>query len=115
MAEDTIFDKIIAKESPAKIVYEDDDIIAFNDINPKAPIHVLVIPKNKIESFNELDNLKIEIVGCYFKGIAKVAKKLGLSNNGYRIVFNCGRHANQTVNYIHAHILGGRPMTWPPG
>lgn len=115
MAEDTIFDKIIAKESPAKIVYEDDDIIAFHDINPQAPVHVLVIPKKKIESFDELDSLDIQAVGYYFKGITKVARKLGLSKDGYRIVFNCGRHANQTVKYIHAHILGGRPMTWPPG
>lgn len=114
MAE-TIFDKILRKEIRANIAYEDDDILAFHDINPQAPVHVLVIPKKKITAFSELREHSIEDTGRLFKGASLVAAKLGLEREGYRVVINCGRHGQQTVEYIHAHILGGRQLSWPPG
>lgn len=112
---DTIFDKILRKEIPAKVVHEDEDVFAFHDVNPQAPQHVLVIPKKKSVRFSELPNLPAEDVGKLFQGAARVAEKLGLDENGYRIVVNCGRDGQQTVDYIHVHVLGGRPMHWPPG
>jgi histidine triad (HIT) family protein len=111
----TIFDKIIAKQIPAKIVYEDERVLAFHDINPQAPVHVLVIPKHKMVSFSDLESAPAEVVAALFAGAAKVAKILGLDANGYRAVVNCGRNGQQTVDYIHIHLLGGRQMTWPPG
>lgn len=115
MDSDTIFDKIIRKEIPANVVYEDDDILAFHDIDPKAPVHVLVIPKKKVVRFSELQDLPVDEVGLLFKGASKVATQLGLDDNGYRVVLNCGNDGGQAVDYIHAHILGGRKLTWPPG
>ena len=115
MSHETIFDKILAKEIPCKKVYEDEDVLAFHDINPQAPVHVLVIPKKKIKSFSQLEKLEDQSIGHYMKKIAFVAKELGLHKNGYRIVFNNGCHGQQTVDYIHAHIIGGRSLTWPPG
>lgn len=111
----TIFDKILAGEIPADKVYEDDDILAFRDINAQAPTHVLVIPKEKLVRFDELADLDAERVGKLFVGAAKVARQLGLADNGYRIVVNNGPDGQQSVDYIHIHILGGRKMTWPPG
>lgn len=112
---DTIFDKILRKEIPAKVVHEDEDVFAFHDVNPQAPVHVLVIPKKKTAYFSELISLPAEQVGKLFQGAARVAAKLGLDENGYRIVVNNGRDGQQTVDYIHVHILGGRGMHWPPG
>ena len=112
---ETIFEKILKREIPATVVYEDDDIFAFNDIAPQAPIHVLVIPKKKITSFNDLKDLSESSVGTLFKGVSKVAQKLGLYEDGYRVVLNSGKHGQQTVEYIHAHIIGGRQLQWPPG
>lgn len=112
---DTIFDKIIAKEIPADVVYEDDVVLAFNDINPQAPTHVLVIPKKKIVSFADLKEMDAQVIGEYMTRVSKVASELGLDGDGYRIVFNHGRDGQQTVDYIHAHILGGKSLTWPPG
>ena len=112
---DTIFDKIIRKEIPANIIYEDDIVIAFNDINPQAPTHILVIPKKKTEKFCDLRHLDSVDVGNFIKGVSTVANALNLDDKGYRVVINCGNDAQQTVNYIHAHILAGRKMTWPPG
>ncbi len=111
----TIFDKIKAKEIPAKIVYEDEHVLAFHDVSPKAPVHVLVIPQRKVKGFADLQGLPDDEVGVFMKGVAKVAQKLSLEKHGYRIVFNYGQHGQQTVDYIHAHILGGRQMQWPPG
>jgi len=111
----TLFDKIKSKEIPAKIVYEDEDVLAFHDINPQAPVHVLVIPQRKVQRFAEFVGSDNADVGAFIKGVAKVAQKLGLEANGYRVVFNNGKHGQQTVDYIHAHILGGRQMQWPPG
>jgi histidine triad (HIT) family protein len=110
----TIFEKILNKEIPAKVVFEDETVLAFEDINPQAPVHVLVIPKKKIVSFDELDGQDTEYVGKYFQAVSKVAQQLELKQ-GYRVVFNNGEHGQQTVEYIHAHILGQRQMQWPPG
>ena len=111
---DTIFDRIIRKEIPADIVYEDDDILAFNDINAQAPVHVLVIPKRKLVSFTELRDADPDAVSRYIQGVAKVARQVA-GERGYRIVFNTGEYGQQTVDYIHAHILSGRQLSWPPG
>lgn len=113
--EDTIFDKVIRKEIPAKIVFEDEDILAFHDINPQAPIHVLVIPKIKRLGFTALADCSPHEVGTFISKVSRVAKDLGLNQDGYRIVFNQGNHGQQSVNYIHAHILGGKQLSWPPG
>ncbi|MCX6108321.1 MAG: histidine triad nucleotide-binding protein [Proteobacteria bacterium] len=111
----TIFDKILSKEIPAQIVYEDDYVLAFRDIQPQAPVHVLVIPKTKWAGFSALQDAAPLAVGEFFTRIAKVAAQLGLDAKGYRVVLNNGRDGQQTVEYIHAHILGGRGLTWPPG
>ena len=114
MAEDTIFDKILRKEIKSDIVYEDETVLAFRDINPQAPVHVVVIPKRKAAGFDRLGDLTPEETGRYMAGVARTAEKLDLSD-GYRVVFNVGKHGQQTVAYVHAHILGGRQMGWPPG
>jgi histidine triad (HIT) family protein len=113
--ENTIFDKILAGEIPSDRVYEDDHVLAFRDVNPQAPVHVLVIPKAKAVSFTELKDRDEEEIGRFFRRAALVADKLGLSDGGYRIVINHGENGQQTVAYLHAHILGGRQMSWPPG
>ena len=115
MSEETIFDKILKREIPAQIIFEDDDVLAFNDINPQAPTHVLVIPKIKWKSFAELQEADDLAVGRFMKKVSHVASQLGLAESGYRIVFNHGRDGQQTVDYIHAHIIGGRSLVWPPG
>jgi histidine triad (HIT) family protein len=114
MPEDTIFDKIIRKEIPSDIVYEDETVLAFRDINPQAPVHVVVIPKKKVTGFDKIQDLPADFVGRYMAGIAAAAEKLNLEK-GYRVVFNIGEHGQQTVPYVHAHILGGRQLGWPPG
>jgi histidine triad (HIT) family protein len=114
MSSDTIFDKIIRSEIPADIVYEDEAVLAFRDINPQAPVHAVVIPKKKVRGFDTLSGLDADFIGRYMLGIAAAAEKLGLAN-GYRVVFNNGKDGQQTVEYLHAHILGGRQMGWPPG
>lgn len=113
--EDTIFDKILAGDSPADVVYEDDCVLAFNDINPQAPVHVIVIPKKKIRDFIKLQENDLQDTGLFFQSVSKVATSLKLDQNGYRIVLNCGKNGQQTVEYLHAHILGERQMSWPPG
>ncbi len=113
--DDTIFDKIVRGEIPADVVFENDDVLAFRDINPQAPVHVLVIPKRKVGSFNQLKESTPEETGLFLNGVSKVADFLKLSEDGYRIVMNCGKHGQQTVEYLHAHILGERQMKWPPG
>lgn len=110
----TIFKKIIDREIPAQIVYEDDLCLAFRDVNPQAPTHVLLIPKKEVPS---LDHLGVEdqlLVGHLMLVIRKLAEQLGLEG-GYRIAINCGPDAGQTVDHLHLHLLGGRPLTWPPG
>lgn len=108
---DTIFDKILAKQIPAQVVFEDDDILAFKDISPQAKIHVLVIPKKKARDLNELRKWQPQEVGLFFQKVAFVADKLGLAASGYRTVLNTGREGGQSVDYIHAHILGGESLS----
>ena len=109
--EDCIFCKIAAKEIPSALVYEDEYTVAFNDLNPQAPTHILVIPKKHIESLNELDDEKV--MSALFKAVKAVTSKLGIEE--YRTVINTGESAGQTVFHIHIHILAGRPLKWPPG
>ena len=115
MADDTIFDLILRGEIPATIVYEDEDVMAIKDINPQAPTHVLVIPKHKMPSLREARNGSDADLAAMLRGISRTAAHLGLDKDGYRTVFNTGRDAQQSVAYIHAHILGGRSLGWPPG
>jgi len=111
----TIFTKIINKEIPADIVYEDDEILAFNDIQPQAPIHVLVIPKIEIETLNELEEKHQLLTGKIIHRASLIAKELGLADHGYRLVINCNKNGGQAVYHLHCHLLGGRAMQWPPG
>lgn len=113
--EETIFDKILKKEIPADVVFENDDVLAFRDISPQAPVHVLVIPKKKVPSFNDLKDQPADEMGKFLQGVSLVAVELGLADDGYRVVMNCGSNGQQTVEYLHAHILGERQMKWPPG
>jgi len=112
---DCLFCRIIAREIPASIVYEDDHLLAFNDINPQAPTHVLLVPKRHIASLNELQPGDDQIVGEIVRRAAALAKERGISERGFRTVFNTNREAGQTVFHIHLHLLGGRTMSWPPG
>lgn len=114
MSATTIFGKIIAREIPADIVYEDDQCLAFRDINAQAPTHLLVIPKREIPSLDCVTPGDAELIGHIHLVIARIAKELGL-NDGYRVVVNCGRDAGQTVDHLHFHLLGGRALGWPPG
>lgn len=111
----TIFGKIIRKEIPAKIIYEDEDVLAFEDIQPQAPVHILVIPKKEIPTLNDLKSEDAELMGKLFLAAQKIAKEQGFAEQGYRIVFNCNEDGGQTVNHIHLHLLAGRSLTWPPG
>lgn len=112
----TIFQKIIDKEVPARIVYEDDLCLAFHDIQPQAPIHILLIPKRRIPSLADLDEGKDkELLGHLMIKQKEIADSLGLSTNGYRLVANTKEDAGQTVDHLHFHILGGRSLSWPPG
>lgn len=110
---DTIFTKILAKQIPAKIAYEDDRYMVIHDINPQAPAHVLVIPRKAIATLNDVQPADAELIGGMFLTAAKVMKELG--HTDYRAVFNCGPGAQQSVFHLHLHVLAGRPFTWPPG
>ncbi|XXF77287.1 histidine triad nucleotide-binding protein [Myxococcaceae bacterium GXIMD 01537] len=112
---DCLFCKIRDGHIPAKVVYRDEECLAFEDINPQAPTHVLFIPLRHIATVNDLTAEDREVVGHLFVAAAKVAKQRGLSENGYRVVMNTHRDAGQTVFHIHLHLLGGRPLGWPPG
>ena len=114
MSEKTIFKRIIDKEIPANIVYEDDICMAFHDVCPQAPVHVLVIPKKEIVSADHLTEDDAVLLGRIFSVIRKLAKELGLEQ-GYRVVTNCGKDGGQSVFHLHFHLLGGRRMVWPPG
>jgi histidine triad (HIT) family protein len=109
----TLFEKIIARLIPAKIAYEDDRTIVIHDLDPKAPVHVLVIPKKVIPTLNDLEPGDAELVGGLFLVAKKVMNDLG--HRDYRTVFNCGAGAQQSVFHLHLHVLAGRPFTWPPG
>jgi histidine triad (HIT) family protein len=111
---DTIFTKIINKEIPADILYEDELALAFSDINPQAPIHFLVIPKKPIATINDIHAQDKEIVGHLYWVAALLAKKKGFAQDGYRAVMNCNENGGQTVYHIHLHVLAGKTMGWPP-
>lgn len=112
---DCLFCKMVSGDIKADVVYEDDHVLAFNDINPQAPHHVLIIPKEHISTINDLDEEHEGTVGKLFLAAKKVAANLGIEEEGYRTVMNCNAGAGQTVFHIHLHLLGGRPMLWPPG
>ncbi|MFO0943479.1 MAG: histidine triad nucleotide-binding protein [Pirellulales bacterium] len=112
---DTIFGKIIRKEIPAKIVHEDELCLAFHDVAPQAPVHVLVIPKKPIVSIAQLSNEDAALMGHMLLVIGQVAQQLNLDENGYRVVANTGRDGGQSVDHLHFHLLGGRSLKWPPG
>ncbi|BFM49036.1 histidine triad nucleotide-binding protein [Marinomonas sp. THO17] len=112
---DCLFCKLVKGEIPATILYQDDDVIAFEDIMPQAPTHFLVIPKRHIATLNDLTDEDASLVGKLQVTAAKVAKQKGISDDGYRVVMNCNEMGGQTVYHIHMHVLGGRSMTWPPG
>ena len=111
----TIFDKIISREIPADIVYEDDQALAFRDINPQAPTHVLVIPRKHITTVADATPEDTELLGHMMIKANEIAESEGLKENGYRYVINCGEQGGQLVMHLHLHILGGRQMAWPPG
>ena len=112
---DCIFCKIISKEIPSSVVYEDDRVLAFKDISPAAPVHVLIIPKQHISSVMDLNLEHVDLIGHIFLVGKKIARDLGVDSKGFRIVNNCGEDGCQTVGHIHFHLLGGRGLQWPPG
>ena len=115
MTQDCIFCKIIAGEIPASKLYDDDEVLAFNDINPQAPTHLLVIPKRHIESLATVTLEESALLGHLLATASRLARDLGLAERGYRVVFNVGQDGGMAVYHLHAHILGGRRMAWPPG
>ena len=114
MMTDNIFQKILDKKMPAKVVYEDDRCLAFHDVNPQAPVHVLIIPRKAIPTHDALTEGDRDLVGHLHLVASRLAQQLGIAD-GYRIVVNCRELAGQTVPHLHLHLLGGRPMHWPPG
>ena len=111
----TLFEKIVAREIPAKIAYEDEFVLAFHDIKPQAPTHVLIVPKKPIPRLAEAGPEDHKVLGHLLLKAAEVAKQLGLDQSGFRLVFNNGSDAGEAVPHLHCHILGGRKMDWPPG
>ena len=111
----TIFEKIINREIPAKIVYEDDDVLAFHDADPKAPVHALIIPKRLIVRLSEAVEGDEALLGRLLATVPKIAPLLGVVKSGYRVVINNGEDAGETVPHLHVHVLGGRVLAWPPG
>ncbi|MDO5718800.1 MAG: histidine triad nucleotide-binding protein [Tissierellia bacterium] len=112
---DCIFCKIANGEIPTEMIYEDDTKAVFKDLNPQAPVHLLVIPKEHISSNNEIDSENKQIVGEIFELIKNLAREMNFDKNGYRIVNNCGNDGGQTVKHLHYHVLAGRNLNWPPG
>lgn len=112
---DCLFCKIFRKEIKSNVVYEDKEIMAFEDINPQAPVHILIIPAKHIESINDISDSDKELIGKMFLVAKKLAKEKKVNENGYRTVFNTGKDAGQAVFHLHLHLLGGRKMSWPPG
>ncbi len=111
----TIFEKIAAREIPAKIVFEDDDVLAFHDVTPQAPVHVLIVPKRVIPRMAEAKESDQAVLGKLILTAAKVARELGVSESGYRVVINSGPDAGESVPHLHIHLLGKRALAWPPG
>lgn len=108
--EDCLFCKIIKGDIPSTKVYEDEFVYAFKDINPEAPVHILVVPKNHIKSINEIEEIDENLIGKIFLAIKKIAKEQGVAEQGYRVISNCGKDAGQTVMHLHFHILGGKKL-----
>lgn len=115
MAEPTIFERILSGAIPVKFVYEDEHVVAFDDISPQAPVHVLVIPRRKLVNVTGAGEGDAELLGHVLLGAQKVARLKGIADSGYRLVLNNGSDGGQTVPYLHCHVLGGRAMEWPPG
>ena len=111
----TIFDKIISKEISSDIVFENDRILAFKDISPQSPIHILIIPKKHIATVNDIDISDIDLIGELIYIAKQISKDMEFSDSGYRLIINCGDDGCQTVNHLHLHLLAGRKFTWPPG
>jgi histidine triad (HIT) family protein len=111
----TLFTRIINREIPANIVFENDKVLAFRDIHPQAPHHILIIPKQEIPTLNDLDASTAPVVGEMFLAAKEIARDLGVDQDGFRVVMNCNRDGGQTVFHIHLHLLAGRTMHWPPG
>ncbi len=112
---DDLFLKIVSREIPADIIFENDDVLAFRDVNPQAPLHVLIIPKKRIPTINDMQSHDAEVFGKLFLAAQEIAAEQGVSEDGYRVVMNCNAAAGQTVFHVHLHLLGGRKFTWPPG
>jgi histidine triad (HIT) family protein len=115
MMADCLFCKMVSGEIKPDIVFEDDEVLAFRDVNPQAPMHVLVIPKTHISTVNDLTPEHTGLVGRMYLAAQKIAADEGVAEPGYRLVMNCNSEAGQSVYHIHLHVLGGRPMAWPPG
>jgi len=111
----TIFEKIIAREIPAKIIWEDDDAIAFHDVNPQAPVHVLIVPKKAIARLAAASEKDERVLGKLMLVAGKLAQELGIDKSGYRVVINSGPDAGESVPHLHVHLLGKRALAWPPG
>lgn len=110
-----LFCKIINDSVPAMFIYEDDDIVAFNDINPQAPVHILIVPKKHIPTVMDIDKNSVDLIGKIYLVAQRLSLEHGISEQGFRIVVNCNHDAGQEVFHIHFHLLGGRKMLWPPG
>jgi len=111
----TLFEKIANKEIPATIVHEDDDVVGFRDIHPQAPQHIVIIPRRPIPSINDVTPRDAELLGKLIIVAKQLAAQFGIAESGYRLVFNCGLDAGQSVDHIHLHLIGGRELAWPPG
>ena len=111
----TLFTKIANREIPAKIVYETDSVLAFEDIHPMAPHHILIVPKREIPTINDLDRESAPLIGELFLAAKELARRLGVAESGYRVVMNCNQDGGQTVFHLHLHFLAGRALHWPPG
>ncbi|NCO38403.1 MAG: histidine triad nucleotide-binding protein [Armatimonadetes bacterium CG_4_10_14_3_um_filter_66_18] len=115
MGEDCLFCRIASKEIPSNVVYEDEQVLAFLDLNPQAPTHVLVIPKRHVANLLDAAPTQQDLLGYLMLKCAEVARQLGIGEGGFRVVANCGPDGGQTVGHLHFHVLGGRALTWPPG
>jgi histidine triad (HIT) family protein len=112
---DCTFCKIVSREMPSQIVYEDEEIVAFHDINPQAPVHVLIVPRKHIESVLDVTEEDRGVLGAMLVRAKDIARQLGVDEKGFRLVINTGKYAGQAIYHIHLHLIGGRRMTWPPG
>ncbi|GHB00248.1 histidine triad nucleotide-binding protein [Modicisalibacter luteus] len=112
---DCLFCKMVDREIEPDIVYEDEQVLAFNDIDPKAPTHILIVPKKHIATLNDIEEVDLALIGRLQFTAAKLAKQLGFADNGYRVVMNCNEDGGQSVYHIHMHLMGGRHFTWPAG